>query len=111
MLCGLQTRVQMQSKGVRLLIYTVHYKQDIISLFRVDSCTDPNCVNVEFVNDVNNTLANSANYAKPVSPNAQFRAASVSYVPPGRVDSDVCRFFLQGNCRFGSACRYKHPQK
>jgi hypothetical protein len=84
----------------------------------VDTCTDPNCVNADHVNQVNTTLAGS-NYAQsPSAASSQQPAVARSYsAPSARTNTynsgnnaDVCRFYLQGNCMYGASCRYRHPQ-
>jgi hypothetical protein len=92
----------------------------------VDTCQDPNCINQEFSSQVASTLASrtptsstpiteSSRPAHSPSPSSYSNHSSYggSQGPGGNGGgagggAGVCRFFLQGSCRFGPSCRFLH---
>jgi len=80
----------------------------------VISCTDPGCVDQEFSQQVNSSLA-ARGPPTPSTTSSSSAAPAVSSPPKPSSSSapsvagEVCRFEASpGGCRFGATCRFKH---
>ncbi len=70
----------------------------------IDTCTHPNCTSFSSTPSENSgDCGRSNNYNQISSPSsAQIRLQATS-------ETEVCRYFVSGNCNFGNTCRFLHP--
>ena len=86
----------------------------------VDTCTHPECENLEYKEQVATTLASRSNSDSSTLPSrsnsysATLRTSNAGYVieSPGESPrgggGEICKFFQQGSCMRGNSCRFLH---
>ncbi len=74
----------------------------------IDTCTHPSCVSISLTPSGNSgdsqlLVGQNNGYNHTSSPSStQLRSQTTP-------ESEICRYFVSGNCNFGSTCRFLHP--
>jgi len=75
----------------------------------VNTCQDSGCVDAEFSNQVNKSLAERANHQ--VASPTHHKTSSGTAPHASAAPADMCKFEMTpAGCRFGSSCRFKHAK-
>ena len=77
----------------------------------VDTCTHPECENLEYKEQVATTLASRSNSDTNTTTASPRNNGGYTIESPGdspRGGSGICKFFQQGSCMRGNSCRFLH---